>query len=356
MADIETDASAFADKVFASTLGYFDILSMYLGLRLGLYHAIAGTPTTARELADRAGIAERYAREWLEQQATRGILVADIGGDRVRFTLPPGHAEALLDGDSLSYMGATVAQLMSLRNAIGPLEEAFRTGGGVPPEAYGAEGVEGQGGSNRPTYLTTLPNEWFPAIPAIHDRLRAGPARVADIGCGTGWSSIAIARAYQLATVEGFEPDELSIRIARENAASEGLADRVRFHHEDGAAVAGRGAFDLAAAFECIHDMARPVEVLRAAHDALVDGGAMLIVDERTKETFTGEPDDREAYYYGWSVLDCLPSGMNEQPSAGTGTVMRPSTLRRYANDAGFASVDVLPIEHDAFRLYLLRT
>jgi 2-polyprenyl-3-methyl-5-hydroxy-6-metoxy-1,4-benzoquinol methylase len=355
MSDRGTEAPAFADQMFASTLGYFDILSMYLGLRLGLYGELARGPATPVELAERAGVAERYAREWLEQQASRGILHAEVG-DEARFTLPAGHAEALLDGDSLSYVGATVGQLMSLRNAIGPLQEAYRTGAGVPADAYGAEAVQGQGGSNRPTYLTTLPNEWLPSIPPIHDRLHAGPARVADIGCGTGWSSVAIARTYPLVTVDGFEPDELSVTTARTNADAEGLADRVRFHHADGATVAERGPFDVAAAFECIHDMARPVEVLRAAHEALVEGGSMLIVDERTKEAFTGEPDDREAYYYGWSILDCLPAGMYEQPSAGTGTVMRPSVLRRYAEEAGFAGVDVLPIEHDAFRLYLLRT
>jgi SAM-dependent methyltransferase len=351
-----TDASSFADRMFASTLGYFDILSMYLGLRLGLYGELARGSATSVELAERTGVAERYAREWLEQQATRGILDADVQADPVRFTLPPGAAESLLDGDSLSYIGATIGQLMSLRNAIGPLQEAYRTGAGVPADAYGAEAVEGQGGSNRPTYLTTLPNEWLPSIPPIHDRLLAGPARVADIGCGTGWSSIAIARTYPLVTVDGFEPDDLSVTTARANANAEGLADRVRFHHADGATVAGQGPFDVAAAFECIHDMARPVQVLRAAREALIDGGSMLIVDERTRDAFTGDTDDREAYFYGWSILDCLPSGMYEQPSAATGTVMRPSVLRRYADEAGFAGMDVLPIEHDAFRLYLLRT
>jgi len=352
----ESDATGFAGRTFASALGYFDVLSMYLGLRLGLYRALVEGPATPGELAQRAGIAERYAREWLEQQATRGIVTADIGQDATRFTLPGGHAEALLDGDSLSFVGATIGQLMSLRNAIGPLEEAYRTGSGVAPDAYGAESVEGQGGSNRPTYLTTMPNDWLPAIPEIHDRLRSGPSRVADIGCGTGWSSIALALAYPDASVEGLEPDELSVRIAHDNASNAGVADRVRFHQEDGARVGDYGPFDVAMACECLHDMARPVEVLGAARGALVDGGTMLVVDERTKEIFTGEPDEREAYYYGWSVLDCLPSGMYEQPSAGTGAVMRPATLRRYAVDAGFAGVDVLPIEHDVFRLYLLRT
>src|SRR5213592_1592735 len=144
---MDDTAAGFADRVFNAALGYFDIASMYLGLRLGLYRTLSETPSLmAAELAANAGIAERYAREWLEQQTTRGIIVADLAGDEPRFTLPPGHAEALLDGDSLTFAGATVRQLMSIRNAIGAIEQAFRTGGGVPYDAYGEESVEGQGG------------------------------------------------------------------------------------------------------------------------------------------------------------------------------------------------------------------
>jgi 2-polyprenyl-3-methyl-5-hydroxy-6-metoxy-1,4-benzoquinol methylase len=356
MGDAGSDRDGFAERVFASSLGYFDILSMHLGLRLGLYRALAGGGAmTSDELASATGIAERYAREWLEHQATRAIVRADLREELVRFTLPPAHAEVLLDGDSLAFMGASVGQLMSLPAAFEAVEDAFRTGGGVPYEAYGKEGVEGQGASNRPTFLTTLPNAWLPAIDPIHERLTAGPARVVDIGCGTGWSSIAIARAYPSVHVDGFDPDEISIQMARDHALEAGISDRVRFHREDAAELTRHGPFDVATAFECIHDMARPVEVLRAVREAFADDGAMLIVDERTNDAFSGDPDDREAYFYGWSVFDCLPSGMYEQPSAGTGTVMRPSTLHRYADEAGFTRFVVLPIEHDAFRLYLLR-
>src|SRR6478672_10833410 len=170
-----------------------------------------------------------------------------------------------------------------------------------------------------------------------------------------GSSSIAIARAYPSVEVDGFDADDTSIQMARDHALEAGIADRVRFHLADAVELTSQGPFDVATAFECIHDMARPVEVLGAVREALVDDGAMLVVDERTKDAFSGEPDDREAYFYGWSVFDCLPTGMYEQPSAGTGTVMRASTLRGYANEAGFTRFDVLPIEHDAFRLYLLR-
>jgi 2-polyprenyl-3-methyl-5-hydroxy-6-metoxy-1,4-benzoquinol methylase len=358
MPDHEAERDAFADRLFRSALGYFDILSIHLGARLGLYRALAAIgPATSSELAGRAGIAERYAREWLEQQATAGILRAEVPADGpARFALPAGHAEVLLDGDSLSFMGATVSQLLSLRGVIDAVTEAFRSGGGVPYEAYGVDSVEGQGASNRPVFLRTLPDEWLPAIPAIHGRLSSSPpARVVDVGCGTGWSSIAMASAYPSVTVDGFDPDETSIELARRNADAAGVSDRVRFHTRDGAALTADGPADVATAFECIHDMARPVDVLRAVRGSLDPTGAMLVVDERTRETFSGQPDEREAYFYGWSILDCLPSGMFEQPSEGTGAVMRPETLRRYATEAGFSAVDVLPIEHETFRLYLLR-
>jgi 2-polyprenyl-3-methyl-5-hydroxy-6-metoxy-1,4-benzoquinol methylase len=355
MSDRDAERDAFAERLFQSALGYFDMLSIRLGQRLGLYEVLAEGSVTSQELASRAGIAERYAREWLEQQTTAQIIVGDTDRDPVTFTLPAGHAEVLLDGDSLSYMGASVSQLYSITNAFERVVEAFRTGGGVPYDAFGTDNIEGQGAGNRPVFLTTLPNDWLPKIPPLHDRLRADPpARVVDVGCGTGWSSIAIAMAYPNVTVDGIDPDEISIELARKNAAAEGVTDRVRFHRED-AALVERAPFDVAAAFECIHDMARPVEVLTAVRASLSDEGAMLIVDERTHDRFTGEPDPLEAYFYGWSIFDCLPTGMHEQPSAGTGTVMRASTLERYAAEAGFTRFEALPIEHDTFRLYLLR-
>jgi 2-polyprenyl-3-methyl-5-hydroxy-6-metoxy-1,4-benzoquinol methylase len=350
------ERDAFAERLFRSALGYFDLLSIRLGQRLGLYEVLAEGPVTSQELASRAGIAGRYAREWLEQQATVGILRADVEKEDPTFSLPTGHGEVLLDGDSLSYMGASVWQLLTIPNAFENVVEAFRTGGGVSYEAYGTDNVEGQGLGNRPVFLTTLPNDWLPNILPMHERLIAQPpARVVDVGCGTGWSSIAIAKAYPQVTVDGFDPDEASVELARKNAAVEGVADRVRFHRADAVEVTTAGPFDVATAFECIHDMARPVEVLGAVRRALADDGSMLIVDERTRERFTGEPDDLEAYFYGWSIFDCLPTGMYEQPSAGTGTVMRPSVLEGYVQEAGFMRFQALPIEHDTFRLYLLR-
>jgi SAM-dependent methyltransferase len=345
----------FAERLFGSALGYFDILSIRLGQRLGLYEVLAEGAATADQLAARAGIDARYAREWLEQQATAGIVDADVTAEPPIFSLAPSHVEVLLDGDSLWFFGASVKQLFSITNAFDRVVDAFRTGSGVETTAYGSDSVEGQGAGNRPTFLKTLPRVWLPSIAPVHDRLSGQPpAKVVEVGCGTGWASIAIAKAYPAVTVDGFDRDETSIELARKNAAEEAVDDRVRFRDDDAARLDG-GPYDVAFAFECVHDMARPVDVLSAVRAHLGDEGAMLVMDERTRESFTGEPDALEGYLYGWSIFDCLPAGRADPPSAATGTVMRASTLQGYASEAGFSRFDVLDIQHEMFRLYLLR-
>ena len=155
--------------------------------------------------------------------------------------------------------------------------------------------------------------------------------------------------------MHGFDKDEDSIASAQGNAEASGVADRVSFEARDAGAAGDAHTYDLVTFFECLHDMAHPVEALRSAKAMLADGGVVLVGDERTNESFTGKFEDGERYHYGWSLFVCLPAAMTEPDSAGTGTVMRPATLERYANEAGFATSSVLPIEHDAFRLYLLR-
>ena len=360
---VQNDAEqrdAFAGRLFGSATAAMDLFTVYLGDRLGLYRALAelegATPT---ELAAATGTHERYVREWLEQQAATGIITVDDAGaaaDARRYRLPAGHREVLLDQESLSYLAAIARYVVAVARPLPEVMDAFRTGGGVGWAAYGADAREAQAAFNRPMFAHQLPVDWLPAAPEVHARLQAAhPARVADIGCGAGWSSIAIARAYPNAQVDGFDLDAPSIELARANAAAAGVGGRVRFEARDAGDAALAGRYDLVTAFECVHDMSRPVEVLATARRLLAEDGAMLIADERVAETFTAPGDDLERLFYGFSVLCCLPAGMAEQPSAATGTVMRPDTLRRYAAGAGFRSVEVLPIEHGFFRFYLLR-
>lgn len=357
-----TDGGAARDRLverlFGATIATLDLFHVWLGERLGLYRSLAeGGPATAAELAGRAGITERYAREWLEQQAVAGLLAADDGADPAtrRFSIPPGHDEVFLHRDSLNYMVPFALGVVGMAQALPQVREAFTTGSGVPYEAYGADTRQFIGWANRPMFVNLLASEWFPAVPGLVDRLRADPpARVADVGCGTGWSSISIARGFPEAVVTGLDLDDASIDEARQNAVEAGVADRVSFEVRDAADPKLAGSFDLVCAFETIHDMVDPVGALRAMRSLRADGGTVVVADERVADEFTTDVDDGERFQWGWSAIHCLPCALTGPPAAGTGTIMRTPTFRRYALDAGFAEVEVLPIENGFWRFYRL--
>ncbi len=356
--DDRTDA--LVGRLFEATLGAMDVAAVYIGDRLGLYRdlALAG-PATAAGLATRTGIAERYAREWLEQQAVGGILELD-GDDGTaagrRYVLPAAHAAALVDPDSLASIAPLARAAVAAISATPLLLDAYRTGGGVPWSDYGPDMIESQGDFNRPWIRQRLATEYLPSIADVHERLVADPpARVADVACGVGWASMAIARAYPNVRIDGYDPDPSSIDIARALALQGDIADRVRFHAQDAVAMADAGPYDLAIVVEAIHDMSRPVEVLQAIRGGLAPGGTLIVADERVADTFHAPGNAVERLMYGFSVLVCLPAAMDDDATAATGTVMRPDTFRGYATDAGFREVQVLDhIEHDTLRFYRL--
>jgi ubiquinone/menaquinone biosynthesis C-methylase UbiE len=233
------------------------------------------------------------------------------------------------------------------------LLEAYRTGGGVPWDQLGIDGREGQADSNRAWYLKVLADK-LRGVESVHGALSRPGVRIADIGCGGGWSSIALAHAYPNARVEGFDIDEPSVVMASRNATESGVADRVAFTATDASGLPD-DSFDVAFAFECIHDMPRPVDVLDAVRRSLTPDGLLVVMDEAVADEFAPHGDEIERYMYGASLLGCLPGGMSDPPSVGTGTVMRPSTLKSYGEQAGFTQFEVLPIEDFGFyRFYLL--
>ena len=341
-------------RMDVATLGVFDVASTYLGVKLGLYRSLAEDgPATAAELAERTGTNERLVREWLEQQGATELLDATNDGGEWRFALPSGHAAVLLDPDALDGVAGTVHSLIADLAQVPRLVETFRTGEGIPYADYGPDEAEGQALGTRPVYQAEI-ESWLAAVPDLAERLATGTARVLDIGCGLGWSSVCMAKAHPGIVVDGVDLDPGSIEAAKQVAESEGVADRVRFELRDAATLAGAG-YDLATMFEMLHDLARPVEALRAAREALNPDGVVLVADEPCNDAFAGPADEQERRHYGYSVLHCLPASMTEPGSAATGTVIRPDIVRRYARDAGFSAVEVLPVESVAFRLYLLR-
>jgi 2-polyprenyl-3-methyl-5-hydroxy-6-metoxy-1,4-benzoquinol methylase len=336
-----------------------ELFAVYIGDRLGLYRAVAERGSlTSRRLAAAAGIHERYAREWLEQQTVSGILEVEdpeAGPHDRRYRLPAGHDEVLLDESSLSCMAPMAQLVVACTRPLPEVLHAFRTGGGVPFSAYGADMLEGQARSSRALFDELLVRQWLPAVPDVHGRLTSEhPARIADLACGVGLSSIAIASAYPRVHVDGIDLDEASIERARASLAESGVQDRVSFHCRDAADPDLAGRYQLVTIFEALHDLSYPVETLRSVRALLADGGRVLIGDMRVGEHFTPDPGVHERMDYGFSIVHCLPVGMVGENAAGTGGVMRPDTVRRYATAAGFSRFDVLPIESDSWRLYLL--
>ena len=361
-------AQDLGERVFRSALAGLETLSIHLGDTLGWYRSLADDgPATAGELAARTSTDPRYAREWLEQQAVAGYLTVadDAGGEAAhrRFELTDAAREVFTDGESLSYL-APLARLVAAVGVQMPgLERAYRDGGGVSWAQYGDDMRTAQADMNRPWYRHELPGV-LAALPGVHDRLARPGARILDIGCGAGHSTVALATAYPEATVLGVDIDAPSIELARKAAEDGGVAERVEFRvgdasdlaHLPGDAATREGAsFAAAFAFECVHDMPRPVEVLRQVHDVLDPEGVMVVMDEASAETFAPNGDEVERMLYAFSVTVCLPDGLSSTPSVGTGTVMRPDTLRRYATDAGFTALDVLPTgEFGFWRFYAL--
>ena len=344
---------AYADKIFTALLGTMETFSLYLGERLGWLAALAEGPLTAAELAERTATVERYAREWLEMQAVYGNAVAVEGGaddpaDR-RFTLPPAAAEVLTDEHSLSYLGALPRMFAAVGRNVDELLAAYRSGGGVSWAQLGADAREAQAATNRPWFDREL-GAALAGVPEVHAVLSRPGARIADLGCGEGWASLALARAYPDATVSGIDVDEPSVTAARAHAEQAGLADRVRFAGPD--ALDEPASLDAAFVFEALHDMPRPVEVLAVLRRAVGPDGMVVIMDEAVADEFIAPGDAVERAMYGYSTLICLPDGLSSSPSEGTGTVLRRSVLTRYATEAGFTTVDVLPIDGFAFFLF----
>lgn len=361
MSDIkyEQDRDNFVDRMLRSARGTFEIFSIYMGHQLGYYTALAVNGwTTPAQLAEKTSTHRRYALEWMEQQASAGILEAGEEDDDEKrcFRLPAAHAEVLAEHDSLNYLAPLAQIVVGAARPVHKVIKAYHDGSGVPYSAYGKDLIEGQAGMNRAMFLELMGPEWLSNVPEVHSRLQNKPrVNVADVGCGFGWSSIGIAKTYPHAKVDGFDLDEPSVTAAKRNAEENGVADRVRFFVRDAGEMDAKGNYDLVTAFECIHDMADPVGVLRTMLNLAGEDGFVIIMDERVADRFAPNGNEVEQLFYGFSVLHCLPAGMAEQPSAATGTVMRVDTLRQYASDAGFCDIDILPIENYFFRFYLLK-
>jgi 2-polyprenyl-3-methyl-5-hydroxy-6-metoxy-1,4-benzoquinol methylase len=344
----------FSGRLFMAGLQALELFTVWLGDALGLFAALAESgDVTSAELAKTAGVDERYAREWLEQQATAGIVEVAITSENAfdrRYRLPKAHHDVLLNPDS-PFATLPLAQFLpSIGRVEEPLLAAYRNGGGVPYADYGVH--DAQAAFTRPAFVNDLVTTWIPALPDLETKLRNG-GKVAEIACGEGVAAVALATAYPI-SIDGFDLDDASIAHARRLAADAGVSDRARFEVRDATDTSLTGSYDVVLVFEALHDVARPVELLATLRRLCAPGGTVIVADERVAEEFSAPGDEFERFCYAASVLHCLPVGMTEAHSAGTGAVIRPATVRAYAEQAGFTSVDQLPLESTTWRFYQL--
>jgi 2-polyprenyl-3-methyl-5-hydroxy-6-metoxy-1,4-benzoquinol methylase len=358
--DVETTPQAIeelAGRIFMEGVGAFHLGTVYIGQKHGLFAALVEDgPLTAGELAMRTGLDGWYVREWLQAETTAGLLLADDDDlTTASFTTVPGVRGALVDETDPAFIGGLPLATAAGFSVMPELLKAFRSGAGVPYASYGEDAVKAQAALNRPAFVNELVAEWIPQVPdvaaVLADSTRV--TRVADVGCGLGWASIELAKAYPHLRVDGYDTDEESITRARRNAADAGVSDRVTFDVVDASSPYGEGRYDLILFFECVHDMAHPVEAISQAKAALAESGTVIVMDERVAEELNAG-DPTETFFATASVLWCLPQGRVEPDSEAVGTVMRPSRFRGIAREAGWSDIEILPIDHPFWRFYRL--
>jgi 2-polyprenyl-3-methyl-5-hydroxy-6-metoxy-1,4-benzoquinol methylase len=352
----DPDARRLTNRLFAAALQAAELMSVYIGVRLGLYEELgAAGRATAPQLAARANIAARYAREWLEQQSVADIVRVDQAGetpdDRV-YSLSPGHRQTL-DLVVSPHTAALVLPVGALGAMLPRLLDAYRSGDGVPEADFGIDMQLAHAAS-----LMSRSGEivgWIKTkLPALDARLGATGAHVVEIGGGVGWFGIALAQAYPQLRVDVLDTSGRSMAEARGNAIAAGVAERIVFAHSETFEPSQLRAYDLAWIY-MLHDIARPVEMLRKCRSWCAENGYVLVRDMKVAETFTAPGTDIDRFIYASSVLHCLCVGLVGEGAAGTGSAMRPSQLKRYAIEAGFSDVEILPIENTFNQLYRLR-
>jgi SAM-dependent methyltransferase len=312
-----------------------------LGDRLGLYKAMAGAgPLTPAQLAERTGTSEVYLREWLANQACGGYVEYDAG--RGVFTLPEEQAQALAREDGPAFMGAGFRAAAGLASAQDALADAFRTGSGVPREAYSPELAKAMGRTARARYTEALLRRWLDAMPGMTARLEAG-ASVADIGCGEGAVVLVLARAFPRSRFAGYDAHAPSVSSGQRKARDSGLTGRVLFDVAAAAEVPGAG-YDLVTCFESLHEMADPGRVARRIRTALAADGAWLIVEPFASGRLEGDLGPWGRLVSSMAALHCLPASVADGGGA-LGPRAGAAAIAAVVREAGFRTVRSLPDE-----------
>ncbi|GAA4340111.1 class I SAM-dependent methyltransferase [Variovorax defluvii] len=305
-----------------------------LGDRLGLYKAMAGAGAlTVDQFSERTGLRLRYAQEWLNAQAASGFVDYDPGAQT--YALSPEAAMVLADDASPAFMVGGFEVLMSLFLDIDKVQKAFRDGSGLGWHEHHSSLFSGTERFFRAGYNANLAPNWIPALDGMSERLQAG-ARMADVGCGFGASTIVMAQAYPASTFVGYDFHEPSIAAARERAAAAGVADRVRFEVAGATRYPGRD-FDLVAFFDCLHDMGDPVGAGRHVRETLKPDGIWMIVEPFANDRLEDNLNPVGRIYYSASTMVCTPCSLSQDVGLALGAQAGERRLGEVVREAGFS-------------------
>jgi SAM-dependent methyltransferase len=304
-----------------------------IGEKLGLYKALADGPANSEELSKKTGTDERYLREWLASQAAGGYIT--YNASTRRFSLTPEQAFALASEDSPAYLPGAFELALGSLAAVPRIAESFRTGAGMGWHEH-VDGVfHGCEKFFRPGYAANLVSTWIPALDGVQARLERG-ARVADVGCGTGSSTLLMAKAFPKSEFFGFDYHTKSVEAARDKAKKEGLADRVTFDVAKAKEFPGAG-YDFVAVFDCLHDMGDPIGAAKHVHKSLTPSGTWMIVEPFANDDLKDNLNPVGRVYYSFSTLLCTPCSRSQEVGLCLGAQAGEARIRDVITSAGFS-------------------
>jgi SAM-dependent methyltransferase len=344
--------ASFMAKIMSDLSGGVVSLLCTIGDRLGLFKELArGGPGTSGELGRRAGLNERYVREWLSALTAAGYLEYDPLSRR--FTLPPEHAPILAQEGGPMFMGGVYQHLPGLFGPLDKLMEVFRRGGGIEPEVYGDDFREGMERISAVWFENLLVQKWIPAVEGLREKLEGG-ADVADLGCGSGRALIQMALAFPRSRFVGYELLGELIPKAIANTKAAGVSDRVRFEKID-VSQGLPGRYDLVTSFDLLHDISKPLAVLQGVRSALRPKGIYLLLEISCSDRLEENVGPVAAILYSTSVFFCTPTSL-ACGAEGLGTMGMPeSKVRKLCKEAAFSEVDRLPFENPFNTLYVIK-
>jgi SAM-dependent methyltransferase len=329
----EAKLNAFMGRAVGDMGAAMHAILVLLGDRLGLYKAMAdGAPVTSAELAKRTGTSERYVREWLNANAASGYVIYDAA--MATYALPPEQALALAVDDSPAFLPGAFQIIYSCFHDADKIQDAFKTGKGVGWHEHHHDLFPGTERFFRPGYLANLTSQWIPALEGVQEKLRAG-AKVADVGCGLGASTIFMAKEFPNSEFFGFDYHAGSIEMARDAAQREGVADRVTFAVAPAKAYPGKD-YDFVAFFDCLHDMGDPVGAAAHVRSTLKQDGTWMVVEPFAEDTPEANHNPVGRVFYSASTLLCVPASISQEVGAALGAQAGEKRIRDVVTTGGF--------------------